>query len=82
MGGPSAWRDMQRKRDEWRNTGFDEPPPKNVSSLSEDEKANLYAEYDIDTASEGQQAKDGERIDDSHEKDGEEEDDVSFSTVS
>ncbi|KAI9883465.1 MAG: hypothetical protein M1823_004777 [Watsoniomyces obsoletus] len=54
MGGPKAWKDMQLKRNEWRNTGFDEPDMKKNNNNNDDgeegeiDKRDLYAEYDVD----------------------------------
>ncbi|KAI9705922.1 MAG: hypothetical protein M1836_005328 [Candelina mexicana] len=52
MGGPAAWRDMQRKKAEWRSGGFDEPEEKKADSEDEEaadvEKRDLYAEYDVE----------------------------------
>ncbi|KAI9719383.1 MAG: hypothetical protein M1812_003454 [Candelaria pacifica] len=52
MGGPAAWREMQRNKAEWRSGGFDEPEEKKAGSDDEEatdvEKRDLYAEYDIE----------------------------------
>ncbi len=54
---------MQRKKDEWRNTGFDEPEMKknnNGNDGEEGEKRDLYAEYDVDPPSEGSEKREGD----------------------
>ena len=52
MGGPAAWKDMQRKRNEWgRSSGFDEPPAGHGETSGDEEerkKRDMYAEYDVD----------------------------------
>lgn len=60
MGGLKAWKEMQRKGDEWRNSGFDEVSSKKTTyddvegqQDSEHDKRDLYAEYDIDPCEDG-----------------------------
>ncbi|KAI9817157.1 MAG: hypothetical protein M1827_001269 [Pycnora praestabilis] len=57
LGGTGAWRDMQRKKAEWRSGGWDEVAEKKEGSEGEEaeegEKRDLYAEYDIDPREEG-----------------------------
>ena len=58
MGGPAAWHAMQRRKDEWRTSGFDEPVP-NGESRSIDGNDSVYAEYDVDAPTESRGAKNG-----------------------
>ncbi len=72
MGGPAAWREMQRKKAEWRSGGFDEPEEKKADSEDEDaagvEKRDLYAEYDIDPV-ESKDKDGGQHVDEGKEDD-------------
>ena len=52
MGGPAAWREMQKKQSEWKQGGFDEPVNSNAgddedNELDRSQKRDIYAEYDI-----------------------------------
>ena len=58
MGGPAAWHAMQRRKDEWRSSAFDEPISHGESRSSKDDDS-VYAEYDIDAPTESHRAKNG-----------------------
>jgi Swi5-dependent recombination DNA repair protein 1 len=51
MGGPKAWKEMQKRQKEFQN-GWDAEPQKQLDSDDEDgpdaEKRDFYAEYSID----------------------------------
>lgn len=72
MGGPAAWREMQRKKAEWSSGGFDKPEEKKVDSEGEEaadvEKRDLYAEYDIDSE-ESKDKQGGQHVDEGKEDD-------------
>ena len=50
MGGTRVWMDMQKKKRDWGNGGFDEPEKRadDEGEGSGLDKRDLYAEYDVD----------------------------------
>lgn len=63
MGGPRAWKEMQKRQQEFQNTwDQDEQGKTNDGDDSQDEESNgvekrdLYAEYDVDPETENEKA--------------------------
>ena len=62
MGGPRAWKEMQKRqqemRGEWDKEGMEQPG--NEEGEGAEEKRDLYAEYDVDPETENERAQKGE----------------------
>lgn len=69
MGGPKAWKEMQKQQQEFR-AGFDAPEPVQENDEDDDnddenaskpevDKRDLYAEYDIDPETENEKSQRG-----------------------
>ena len=68
MGGPRAWKEIQKKQEEFR-AGFDAPEPVQDDENDDEEdeygnkpdveKRDLYAEYDIDLETENEKSQRG-----------------------
>lgn len=58
MGGPAAWKEMQKRQNEWQNEGFDQQRAQvNVqdhgdANSDDTQTRDIYAEYDIDPPTE------------------------------
>lgn len=85
MGGPRAWKEQQKKRDEMQNNwDQDEQTNNNDSDDDEDEaeakeaaKKDLYAQYDVEIETENEKSQRPKGLGDTGERPGEE--DVRFS---
>lgn len=85
MGGPRAWKEMQKKQEEWQNEWNQEEPVNNGSDgedeqkLESHEKRDLYAEYDIDPETENEKSQRAKGLGDTGEIPGQE--DVGFAAA-
>ncbi|KAH6681376.1 hypothetical protein B0J14DRAFT_694924 [Halenospora varia] len=78
MGGPRAWKEMQKKQQEFQNEWQQDEQGNNNDSDDEDnerkdvEKRDLYAEYDIDPETENEKSQRAKGVGDTGERLGEE----------
>ena len=81
MGGPRAWKEMQKKQKEYQNSWDQEELDANNDSGNEEgkdvEKRDIYAEYSIDPETENEKSQRENGIGDTGEEPGQE--DVSTS---
>jgi hypothetical protein len=84
MGGPRAWKEAQKKREELMNT-WDQDEQNNNAESDDDEdeaeakenaKKDLYAQYDVDEETENEKSQRPKGLGDTGERPGEE--DVGF----
>lgn len=83
MGGPRAWKEMQKKQQEFQNSWDTEEQNNNNDYRDDDdeekkdvEKRDLYAEYDVDPETENEKSQREKGVGDTGELPGQE--DVSF----
>ncbi|KAF4632481.1 hypothetical protein G7Y89_g5643 [Cudoniella acicularis] len=81
MGGPRAWKEMQKKQEEWQNNWEQEDAQANNNDSDDDEdnevkpdveKRDLYAKYDIDPETENEKSQRAKGLGDTGERPGEE----------
>jgi Swi5-dependent recombination DNA repair protein 1 len=78
MGGPRAWKELQKKQQEFQNSWAEEEPPTNNDSDDEDgerkdvEKRDVYAEYDIEAETENEKSQRFKGVGDTGELPGQE----------
>jgi len=80
MGGPRAWKEMQKKQHEYQNNWDQDEANNNGNNNSDDEeeeskdkeKRDLYAEYSIDPETENEKAQRAPGLGDTGENPGEE----------
>ena len=76
MGGPRAWKEMQKKQQEFQNTWDREEPANNDDSDTEDgknvEKRDLVAEYGIEPETENEKSQCARGVGDTGELPGQE----------
>jgi Swi5-dependent recombination DNA repair protein 1 len=77
MGGPRAWKEMQKKQQEFQNN-WDQEEQTNDNSDDEDgegkdmEKRDLYAEYDVEPETENEKSQRAKGVGDTGELSGQE----------
>jgi len=83
MGGPRAWKDAQKKREEFQNNwdqdeqnNADSDDDEDVAEAKENAKKDLYAQYDVDEETENEKSQRPKGLGDTGERPGEE--DVGF----
>ncbi len=78
MGGPRAWKEMQKKQAEDRNAWEQDEPSNGNNGEDEDEvddgkeKRDVYAEYGIDEETENEKSQRAKGVGDTGEQPGEE----------
>ena len=78
MGGPRAWKELQKKQQEFQNSWAEEELPTNNDSDDEDgegkdvEKRDVYAEYDIEPETENEKSQRVKGVGDTGELPGQE----------
>jgi len=78
MGGPRAWKELQKKQQEFQNSWAEEEPLTNNDSDDEDgkgqdvEKRDVYAEYDIEPETENEKSQRVKGVGDTGELPGQE----------
>jgi Swi5-dependent recombination DNA repair protein 1 len=83
MGGPRAWKEMQKKQEEFQNNwdqdekmNNDEDDDEEEAEAKEAAKKDLYAQYDVDEETENEKSQRPKGLGDTGERPGEE--NVSF----
>ena len=75
MGGPRAWREMQKKQQEWQNS-YDQDEENNNGGSDDEgkdvEKRDVYAEYGIDPETENERLQHEDGMRDTGEQPGQE----------
>jgi len=76
MGGPRAWKEMQKKQQEFQTSWDQEEQPNNDSNDEEEgkevEKRDVYAEYSIDPETENEKSQREKGVGDTGELPGQE----------
>jgi Swi5-dependent recombination DNA repair protein 1 len=80
MGGPRAWKEIQKKQQEFQNSWDNDPQEPNADDDDDEvaaEKRDLYAEYDVEEETENEKSQRVKGLGDTGEMPGQE--DVSIS---